>query len=572
MCVLQERDKSMNKKIFFISLITAQTLLWAESDETKVRKMIELSPHSSNPQVKNLSNSLKNKDQAIEYKQEKEIKPQSQSQENVSYIKDFILHIDNEGETFEKLKINKADILQVLEGYKKQELNLQNLKDITNIISYMCQISGYPSTVAYIPPQDLSNQVVQVNIAFGTLGKFIIKDEESLISSYAINSKLNESLKGKIITTKKLEDAIFRINEMYGIKTSATLQSGTEYGQSDIVVKIEKDDPASFLLYADNYGTKSTGRYHAGVSASFNNLFKQGDNYNFYLQNSDEQQINFGATYSTFLGDLKISPTISKGSYILAGERYEGLGAYGASLNIGVNFSYPIFLTHEALSYLIFGITHKQLQDYYFDGSLGFKKYSVVGNVGTQGTYRGIPNNSFSYTFNVFYGNVDDDGGSIELIGPELGYFGKINLDINNEYYLHEKLTHLFSFSYQKSIGGSILDSSETASIGGPYGVRAYLEGEGSADNAIKASFGIRYETPLLGFYITPFYDIGYSWYENGDNYIDDHYFMDAVGLELLYLNPGKYYIKLDGARAAHKYKYDGEHRARIYLSGGVYF
>ncbi|WP_139453034.1 ShlB/FhaC/HecB family hemolysin secretion/activation protein [Campylobacter armoricus] len=562
----------MKRNIFLISLIMAQTLLWAESDTTKIRKMIELSPRSNNPQVKNLSNSLKNKEQAVEYKAKKDDIKNDQSQGSVSYIKDFILHIDNEGETFEKLKINKADILQVLEGYKNQELNLQNLKDVTNIISYMCQVSGYPSTVAYIPPQDLSKAVVQINIAFGTLGKYIIKDEKSLVSSYAIDSKLNKNLQGKIITTKKLEDAIYRINEMYGIQTSATLQSGTEYGQSDIIIELEQDDPASFLLYADNYGTKSTGKYHAGVSASFNNLFKQGDNYNFYLQNSDEQQINFGATYSTFLGNLKISPTISKGSYILAGERYEGLGAYGTSLNLGVNFSYPIFLTHEASSYLIFGIMHKQLQDYYFDGSLGFKKYSVVGNIGTQGIYRGISNNSFSYTFNVFYGNVGDDGGSIELIGNELGYFGKLNLDINNEYYLHEKLTHLFSFSYQKSIGGSVLDSSETISLGGPYGVRAYLEGEGSADNAIKASFGIRYETPLSGFYITPFYDIGYAWYENSENYIDDDYFLDAVGLELLYLKPGEYYIKLDGARAVHQYKYDGERRTRIYLSGGVYF
>lgn len=41
------------------------------------------------------------------------------------------------------------------------------------------------------------------------------------------------------------------------------------------------------------------------------------------------------------------------------------------------------------------------------------------------------------------------------------------------------------------------------------------LEGEGSADNVVSGALGIRFQTPLEGLYSTPFYDIGYSWYEN---------------------------------------------------------
>ncbi|WP_412692870.1 POTRA domain-containing protein [Campylobacter jejuni] len=55
--------------------------------------------------------------------------------------------------------------------YRNQELSLQNLKDITNIIAYYCQLSSHPSAAAYIPPQDLSSNKVQINIAFGTFRK-----------------------------------------------------------------------------------------------------------------------------------------------------------------------------------------------------------------------------------------------------------------------------------------------------------------------------------------------------------------------------------------------------------------
>ncbi|MFH5194096.1 hypothetical protein ACHIK1_08485 [Campylobacter jejuni] len=40
---------------------------------------------------------------------------------------------------------------------------------MTNIIAYYCQLSSHPLATAYIPPQDLSSNKVQINIAFGTL-------------------------------------------------------------------------------------------------------------------------------------------------------------------------------------------------------------------------------------------------------------------------------------------------------------------------------------------------------------------------------------------------------------------
>lgn len=45
---------------------------------------------------------------------------------------------------------------------------------------------------------------------------------------------------------------------------------------------------------------------------------------------------------------------------------------------------------------------------------------------------------------------------------------------LNNAYFLNDTFTHLFSLNYQQVINGSTLDSSETISLGGPYGVRAY--------------------------------------------------------------------------------------------------
>ncbi len=81
------------------------------------------------------------------------------------------MHIDNKDLTFKKLRISEKEIQDAIAEYRNQELSLQNLKDITNIIVYYCQLSSHPSATAYIPPQDLSSNKVQINIVFGTFRK-----------------------------------------------------------------------------------------------------------------------------------------------------------------------------------------------------------------------------------------------------------------------------------------------------------------------------------------------------------------------------------------------------------------
>ncbi len=65
---------------------------------------------------------------------------------------------------------------------------------------------------------------------------------------------------------------------------------------------------------------------------------------------------------------------------------------------------------------------------------------------------------------------------------------------------------------------------------------------------------------------------IGYTWYQNKQYQNTHQYFMDAMGMQALYIKPGKFYIQADAARAVHKFKFDGKHRTRVYNSTGLDF
>ncbi|EHZ4886868.1 ShlB/FhaC/HecB family hemolysin secretion/activation protein [Campylobacter jejuni] len=487
----------------------------------------------------------------------------------------FSFHITNKNINFKDLGLDEQVLQEALNDYKKESISVQDLQDIANIISYYVQVSGYPAATAYIPQQELKDQI-QINITLGVLGKYVVQNNSS-VRDYAIESKLPNH-KGEIITTKLVEDAVYKVNEMYGIQTLASLKAGDNPGKTDVVIETTPSDSfVSVLFYGDNYGIKESGRYRDGASMSFNNIAHQGDSLNAYLQRSDEAQTNYSISYTTFLGNLKITPSYSKRNYALGGA-YKNANFIGTSENLGIDLKYPLWITTYNSFYLTSSYYHKKLSNSRLN-IMTIDKSSDTISFSIEGVYNGISNDSFSYSANVSYGNVKDGGTTIlgmssKTDGDGFGKFAKLNVNLNNAYFFNDTFTHLFSLNYQQVVNGATLDSSETISLGDPYGVRAYNNGDGEGDNAVVASFGLRMATPLKDFYITPFYDIGYSWYENDSKLYraSETNYMDAYGLQLLYNKTGNFYVKLDLARALKKYKLDDDYSSKAYVSFGKYF
>ncbi len=487
----------------------------------------------------------------------------------------FSFHITNKNINFKDLGLDEQVLQEALNDYKKESISVQDLQDIANIISYYVQVSGYPAATAYIPQQELKDQI-QINITLGVLGKYVVQNNSS-VRDYAIESKLPNH-KGEIITTKLVEDAVYKVNEMYGIQTLASLKAGDNPGETDVVIETTPSDSfVSVLFYGDNYGIKESGRYRDGASMSFNNIAHQGDSLNAYLQRSDEAQTNYSISYTTFLGSLKITPSYSKRNYALGGA-YKNANFIGTSENLGIDLKYPLWITTYNSFYLTSSYYHKKLSNSRLN-IMTIDKSSDTISFSIEGVYNGISNDSFSYSANVSYGNVKDGGTTIlgmssKTDGDGFGKFAKLNVNLNNAYFFNDTFTHLFSLNYQQVVNGATLDSSETISLGDPYGVRAYNNGDGEGDNAVVASFGLRMATPLKDFYITPFYDIGYSWYENDSKLYraSETNYMDAYGLQLLYNKTGNFYVKLDLARALKKYKLDDDYSSKAYVSFGKYF
>ena len=496
----------------------------------------------------------------------KEIKQDTQKLSNKIKYK---FHIDNKGVTFEDLGIEEKWLREAVVQYEIQDFSKQSLQEMADVVSFYFQYHGYPSATAYIPSQEIDqSNTITINIVIGNLGKYIVANESIQVKDSAISSKLNEALKGKMLTVYNIEDNIYKVNRLAGIEAVALIQAGDKYGDTDVVISAIDTLKARASLFADNYGIESSGAYRLGASFTFNNLLGYGDSFDAFLQVTNELQKNFGLSYNFFIDNFRITPRISKSNYSLGGI-YEQIGATGESTNIGIDINYPLWLNSFYGLEFIAGYDKKNLRDSYEDFNIHYKKEADVFYLGYSGYYN-TTRNRFNANFKLSFGDISPKSFYSENFSNTNGAFSKFSLNLYNNYFINEKLTLISTLNYQQSLNKSKkLDSSETSYLGGAYGVRAYRSGEGDADNSVYAMLGVRYNTPINNFYVTPFYEAGYSW--NQDKEYEET-LLDSMGVELLYMKPNDYYIKVDLAQAVNKYKYDGKRRDRLYLGMGIYF
>ena len=130
----------------------------------------------------------------------------------------------------------------------------------------------------------------------------------------------------------------------------------------------------------------------------------------------------------------------------------------------------------------------------------------------------------------------------------EEGTYAKLEADLTAVQKIGHATDFLVKVSGQKASRN--LDSSEEFYLGGPNGVRAYAQGEGSGDEGVLGTAELRYHTPVRGLTLSTFYDTGVvrvskSPVDEGDNHVS----LRGWGIGAAYSAPGDWFARLDYAR-----------------------
>ena len=448
------------------------------------------------------------------------------------------------------LVLDKDALSRILSEGMGEKRTMAQLRQTVDELTSYCRSHGYPAAAVYLPPQESTDGVVVLRVLPGRYDEIAIENKSRLRTPVA--RRIIAGLKtGDIITTERLETALYGVSDATGARAVGVLSPGREFGTSKLTVRIEDSKESNTVFYVENYGSPSTGRYRYGLQETLYDPSGTGDKVNLGTLISNGSLRNFYANYETVVGHggSTLGIGVSRMNYKV-GRELSPIGAEGNSLTLTLFGQAPLYHLTERSLIFRYGYNYRNLNDDITGFDLRGKKHThslYAGLVGMQRS-RGL---MLNYTANLTVGSLGLDSDYSRVLGAlnhtEDGTYAKLEADVTAVQQLGHSTDFMVKVSGQKASRN--LDSSEEFYLGGPNGVRAYAQGEGTGDEGALGTAELRWRTPLRGLTLSTFYDAGAVRVSKGMDGGADRVTLRGWGLGAAYSEPGDWFARLDYAK-----------------------
>jgi hemolysin activation/secretion protein len=395
---------------------------------------------------------------------------------------------------------SETELLAITGFIPDSTLTLSDLRLMASRIADHYHRNGYFVAQAYLPAQDIKNGTVTIAVMDGQYGKVVLNNT-SRVSSNLANNLLGGLKSGDPIMTNSLETRLLLLSDLPGATVKSTLVPGDSLGSSDLIVDLTPGRSVSGSIDADNAGNRYTGANRIGATVNFNELTGQGDVATLRAVTSGPGLTYMIGAYQMQLGKTKLGISYSALKYSLIRE-FESLESNGTAKVASVYGSYPLIRSRNNNLYIGLAFNAKSFHDR-IDSTLfvSDKKANVlVASVYGDHQDKLWGGAVSSYSLNLSNGNMD-------LQTPSVSAFDAATARSNGHYtklaYSVARLQNVTdSVSFYAAVNGQLasknLDPSEKMELGGMYGVRAYPEGEGYADQGYVLNLEARLLLPKL--------------------------------------------------------------------------
>ena len=431
--------------------------------------------------------------------------------------------------------------------YTERTISEAELNTLLEGLTAYARSHGYPAAAAYLPPQRNAHGALTIRILAGRYGNITIENNAA-IDDGQIHRLAHALHTGAVIEGGRLEKALYNIAALSGVEAAGLLSPGATFGTSDLTIRVKDGERQSIVLYSENYGSKTSGRYRYGVQMGFSNLTRCGDRLSIGAMISNGDLRNYSLSYSHPVGvdGSMLGLGVSRMDYELSGA-FRRLGAAGHADTVSLFGTSPLLRTARDSISLTYGWDWRKLEDEYKNVGMTLEKHSNAAHIGVRGEMV-RPRTRLTYDLTAYHGTIASDSAMAERqmrrAGTEGSFTkGVLNLGVRQE--LGGRF-HL-NLKTQFQAAGDNLDSSEEIYLGGANGVRAYPQGEGSGDSGYLASAELVYRTGIPHLDLSTYYDTGHVVYAHDG--VDGGTTLSGWGIGVSYSRPGDYFLRLDWAR-----------------------
>jgi len=450
---------------------------------------------------------------------------------------------------------SQAELSQVLEPFTKHPISFAELLKAQEAISQLYLKSGYITSGAFIPPQELKDGVVKIEVIEGEVESINITGLQRLKASY-LRSRLGLATKAPLNKNRLIQSLqILQLDPLIA-NLSAELAAGSRPGVSTLEIKVQEAKAFSSQLTIDNQRSPSIGSIRRQLQISHNNLLGFGDRFHIGYVNTDGSDslddLSYSIPINPYNGTISLSYSLTNSNIIE--KPFNTLDIQSKSRNYQITYRQPLKQTpNEEFNV---GLTASRqesqtsLLNIPFPLSIGANDQGETKISALRFFQEYTQRNSqqvfalrsqFSFGINALGSTINNKAPDSEFISWR-GQSQYLRL-------LTPDTTLLLRSDLQ--LADRPLVALEQLSIGGQQSVRGYRQDQLLADNGLFASAELRgsivkipkWQTTVQ---LSPFFDFGTVWNHSDSEVKIPKKTLSSVGLGLRFLVGNNFNARID--------------------------
>jgi hemolysin activation/secretion protein len=187
-----------------------------------------------------------------------------------------------------------------LDHYKGQCIGKAGIDTITKGLQQTILSRGYVTTRVLVPQQDMSNGSLELALIPGVVRQIRFADP----ATHGTWKTAFPTRDGDLLNLRDLEQGLEQTKRALSQAVDMKIEPTDEPGQSDIVLKVTRTKPWTFVASVDNSGTDATGKWQGNLSLGLNNplglndIFSLGANQDLSFGNKSLGSYGFNGSYS----------------------------------------------------------------------------------------------------------------------------------------------------------------------------------------------------------------------------------------------------------------------------------
>ncbi len=285
---------------------------------------------------------------------------------------------------------SETELQQLYTNKINQEINVSEIFDIANAISAKYRSDGYILTQAILPPQEIDDGLVTIRVVEGSVSDVRTTGLQHA-SSKLIQNILSGIKNSVAFNVRNLEKQLLLLNRMTGLRAYSVLEPSEDSEEGAIGVHIVfEENPKSYQISADNYGSRFVGPWQGAISARIPHAHKLHGEANIAVYTSPQtKELRFLSVSERLLLTSK-GLTMDASARVSRSEPGDSLADVDLNtryLSLRLNFEHPILLSRHKQFNIFTGLEYNNsesdvLSARFFDDRLriirlGFSGYST---------------------------------------------------------------------------------------------------------------------------------------------------------------------------------------------------